>query len=138
MGLLERGGEVRARVIENVRKKTLHGLIREGVSPGSEVLTDSLPSYRGLEPEYSHGVVDHSREYVRDYVHTNGIENFWALLKRAIKGTYVRVSRQHLWRYLDEQAFRFNYRRVDDLDRFVRAVAGVFGKRLTYQELIAA
>jgi hypothetical protein len=80
-------------------------------------------------------VIDHAEAYVRGKVHTNGIENFWSLVKRAIKGTYVSVEPYHLFRYLDEEVFRFNGRETDDSDRFRDATGSIFGKRLTYQEL---
>jgi hypothetical protein len=73
-------------------------------------MTDAWGGYRGLNGEYVHEVVDHAIEYVDGTVHTNGVENFWSLLKRTLKGTYVNVEPFHLFRYLDEQAFRFNLR----------------------------
>ena len=88
------------------------------------------------QQKYTHKVVDHAVEYVRDNVHVNGLENFWSLLKRAIRGTYVSVEPFHLFRYLDEQAFRFNERHATDGSRFVQAVRAIVGKRLTYQHLI--
>jgi hypothetical protein len=95
--------------------------------------TDALASYDGLEAAYRHQVVDHAIEYVRGRVHTNGLENFWSLLKRGIKGTYVSVQPFHLARYLDEQAFRYNYRKgMNDGDRFDLAVRQIVGRRLTY------
>lgn len=109
--------------------------VRENVEPSSEVHTDALRSYRGLDPEYVHNVVDHAERYVDGHVHTNGLENFWSLLKRGIKGTYISVEPFHLFRYLDEQAFRFNERTGDDKDRFVKTLGSVAGQRLIYQEL---
>ena len=93
-------------------------------------------SYRGLDKEYVHKFVNHTETYVEGNVHTNSIENFWALLKRTIKGTYVSVEPFHLFRYLDEQAFRFNERTGTDQTRFVAALGSVTGKRLTYKQLI--
>ncbi len=143
MGLLERHGEdghskVKAKVVPNVRRKTLAPEVREHVEEGSEVFTDSLKSYSDLGAEYVHGVIDHAEKYVEGKIHTNGMENFWSLLKRAIKGTYVSVEPFHLFRYLDEQTFRFNNRKVSDGMRFLRAAAGIIGKRLTYAELTGA
>lgn len=137
-GLLERntqGSKVRTKVIFDRSRETLQGEIREHVEPGSEVFTDAHRSYGGLSPEYVHQFVDHAERYVDGNVHTNCMENFWSLLKRSIKGTYVSVEPFHLFRYLDEQAFRFNQRKVKDADRFVETVKQVAGKRLTYDEL---
>ncbi len=136
MGLLERHGEVRTKVVPDTRSRTLQVEVRENVEPGSEVHTDALKSYRGLDPEYVHNVVDHAEKYVDGHVHTNGLENFWSLLKRGIKGTYVSVEPFHLFRYLDEQAFRFNEREGEDSDRFAKTLGSVSGWRLTYSELI--
>jgi transposase-like protein len=126
MGMLERGGEIRAHVIPDTSGDVLKGAIREHVSAGSDVRTDSWRGYRGLNPDYVHRYVNYMKEYVRGSVHTNGLENFWALLKRAIKGTYVNVEPFHLHRYVDEQAFRFNNREASGGDgtRFVPAVLG--------------
>jgi transposase-like protein len=135
MGLLERHGKIKTKIVPDTRSRTLHVEIRESVEPGSEIHTDALRSYRGLDPEYIHNVVDHAERYVDGHVHTNGLENFWSLLKRGIKGTYVSVEPYHLFRYLDEQAFRFNEREYEDSDRFQKAIAGVAGRRLTYDEL---
>ena len=98
-------------------------------------LTDALPSYSKLEDEYVHQVIDHAECYARGHVHTNGLENFWSLLKRGIRGTYVNVEPFHLFRYLDEQAFRFNERKDNDAGRFIKAVAGYIGKGLKYAKL---
>ncbi len=84
---------------------------------------------------FIHNVIDHAEAYVNGEVHTNGLENFWSLLKRALKGTYVSVEPFHLFRYLDEQAYRFNQRKLSDARRFIEAAASVFGKRLTYDAL---
>jgi transposase-like protein len=144
MGLLERHGEDGhstikvAKVVPNVRRKTLAPEVREHVEEGSEVFTDSLKSYSDLGAEYVHGVIDHAEKYVEGKIHTNGMENFWSLLKRAIKGTYVSVEPFHLFRYLDEQSFRFNSRQLSDGLRFLKAARGIIGKRLTYSELTGA
>jgi transposase-like protein len=113
MGILERGGKVRTKVVDNTKKKTLQSEIREHVLAGSALFTDALKSYEGLD-EFQHEVVDHAVEYVRGEVHTNGLENFWSLLKRGLSGTYVSVEPFHLFRYLDEQAFRYNNRKGFD------------------------
>lgn len=135
MGLLERKGKVKAKVIKSVDRETLHTEIKDTIESGSNVFTDEWRSYQGLDETYVHEVINHSIEYVRDNVHTNGIENFWSLLKRTIKGTYVSVDPFHLSKYVDEQVFRFNERKDSDKDRFVKAVKGIIGKRLTYKEL---
>jgi transposase-like protein len=135
MGLLERHGEVRTAVVKNRKKKTLQREVKEHVAKGSELFTDDLKSYYGLDSEYVHQVIDHAEEYVRGNVHTNGIENFWCLLKRTLKGTYVSVEPFHLFRYLDEQSFRFNKRIGNDLYRFIEAAKCVTGRRLTFDEL---
>lgn len=140
MGLLERHGpdghsKVRTKVVPNVKRKTLTPEVRKHVEPGSEVFTDALPSYQDLSDAYIHAVIDHAEAYVNGKIHTNGLENFWSLLKRAIKGTYVSVEPFHLFRYLDEQSFRFNTRKVSDGARFLMAAAGIVGKRIMYKEL---
>jgi transposase-like protein len=135
MGLLERGGKVRTAVISNRRKALLQAEVRKHVEAGSALYTDALPSYSGLAQEYAHQVVDHAVEYVNGRVHTNGLENFWSLVKRGISGTYVSVEPFHLFRYLDEQSFRYNNRKGGAQARFELAMRNVFGKRLTYAEL---
>jgi len=140
MGILERGtdgkvSKVRTTVIPNRRKKAIQGAVREHVEAGAALYTDFLLSYDGLESDYAHKVVDHAVEYVRDNVHTNGLENYWSLLKRSISGTYVNVEPFHLFRYLDEQAYRFNNRKMTDAERFDMAVKGIVGKRLTFDQL---
>jgi len=135
MGILERGGKVRTKVVGNTKKKTLQAEIRQHLLSGSAIFTDSLKSYEGLN-EFQHEVEDHAVEYVRGEVHTNCLENFWSLVRRGINGTYVSVEPFHLFRYLDEQAFRFNNRKMTDGERFSIAVSGIVGKRLTYATLI--
>jgi transposase-like protein len=103
--------------VDNTKKKTLQSEIREHVLAGSALFTDSLKSYEGLN-EFQHEVVDHAVEYVRGEVHTNGLEKFWSLVKRGLNGTYVSVEPFHLFPYLDEQAFRYNNRKMKDGDRF--------------------
>lgn len=102
------------------------------------VYTDALASYNGLAADYVHEVIDHAEEYARGKVHTNGLENFWSLVKRAVKGTYVSVEPFHLFRYLDEQSFRFNARHDDDRGRFLSVLSSIVAKRLTYSELTGA
>lgn len=138
MGVLQRDGEVRAFVVPNRKKPTVQAKIREHVAPGSDVFTDALRSYEGLTPEYAHEAVDHAECYVRGNVHTNGLENFWSLLKRTLGGTYVAVAPFHLHRYVNEQVFRYNTRKGTDGERFLAVAANTTGKRLTYKELIAA
>ena len=142
MGLLERGtrkkaSRVHAKVIKSTERAILHGEITDKVETGSNVYTDSLVAYCGMDEAYLHQTVDHAVEYVRENVHTNSLENFWCLLKRTLKGTYVSVNAEHLFRYLDEQSFRFNERKENDQGRFLKAIAGIVGRRLTYVSLIA-
>jgi len=141
MGLLERHTEkgkskVRAQVVEDTRGETLQAVIRSNVDAGSSVFTDAWQAYRSLAPEYMHDFIDHAEAYVRDAVHTNGLENFWTPFKRCIKGTHVSVEPFHLGAYVDSEAFRFNNRDVKDGDRFRMAVNAIAGKRLTYKSLI--
>jgi transposase-like protein len=140
MGILERGGQVRTVVVPSRKKSVLQGEVRKHVEAGSALYTDFLLSYEGLASDYAHQVVDHAVEYVNGRVHTNGLENFWSLLKRGISGTYISVEPFHLFRYLDEQTFRYNNRAtkdnpLNDADRFMAAMIQVSGKRLTYAEL---
>ena len=136
MGMLERGGEVRTMVVENRKKSELQKQVREHVEVGAAIFSDELKSYEGLESDYQHAVINHAIEYVNGNVHTNGMENFWSLLKRGLHGTYVSVEPYHLFRYLDEQAFRFNHRLdMNDGDRFRLAIEHIVGKRLTWVEL---
>ncbi len=141
MGLLDRElRQVRAKVVPNVRRDTLQAEVLREVKHGSKVYTDEWIGYNALHQQFVHDVVNHVEGYVDGQVHTNGIENFWALLKRTLKGTYVAVEPFHLERYVDEQIFRFNNRAtkdnpLTDSDRFVAALAQVAGKRLTFAEL---
>ncbi|SRR5260221_7369194 len=140
MGLLERNTEkgksrVKVRMVQNTKRRSLFAEIKDGIAPGSNVYTDKLRSYEGLGREYVHGVIDHAERYVDGKIHTNGLENFWGLLKRSIRGTYISVEPFHLFRYLDEQAFRFNQRKDTDAGRFVRALSAIVGRRLTYRNL---
>jgi transposase-like protein len=138
VGVLERGGEIRATVTGSRRKKPLQAHIRENVEPGGAVYTDALMSYMGLAHQgYEHKVIDHAERYVDGKIHTNGLENFWSLLKRGLKGTYVSVEPFHLFRYLDEQVLRYNLRKqpMDDGKRFDAVMSHVLGKRLTYAKV---
>jgi transposase-like protein len=136
MGILERGGEVRTVVVGSRRKAVLQAEVKKHVEAGTALYTDALLSYDGLASEYAHQVIDHATQYVDGRVHTNGLENFWSLLKRGISGTYVSVEPFHLFRYLDEQTFRYNNRKdMDNADRFKLALSQIVGKRLTYAEV---
>ena len=136
MGILERKGDVRAKVVTDTNKETLQGEVKKNVEVGAEVFTDTHPSYKGLSPEFLHEAVNHAaEEYVRGCVHTQGIDNFWSLLKRALGGTYIAVMPFHLFRYVDEQAFRFNNRKFKDSERFLMACSTIPGRRLTYEIL---
>jgi len=139
-GILERGGEVRVFAVPDRRKKALQGEIVKHVEEGTPIYTDALMSYIGLKDRFQHQVIDHAQRYVEGRVHTNGLENFWSLLKRGLKGTYVAVEPFHLFRYLDEQAWRYNNRatkdvKIDDGDRFRIAMSHIVGKRLTFKEV---
>jgi hypothetical protein len=122
--------------VRRMHKQELQGNVREYVLKGSNVYTDENGSYRGLSSDYVHQVINHAVCYAKGHVHTNGLENFWSLLKRTIRGTYVSVEPFHLFRYLDEQAFRFNERKGTDAERFLKGILGVIGKRLQYVKLI--
>jgi transposase-like protein len=135
MGILERGGKVRAFVVPSRKKKVLQAEVKKHVEAGSALYSDALKSYDGLSQEYAHQVIDHAVKYVDGKVHTNGLENFWSLFKRGINGTYVSVEPFHLFRYLDEQCFRFNNRKMTDGERFSLAVRGIVGKRVMYDQL---
>jgi transposase-like protein len=142
MGLLERDTrQVRAKVVPNVKRETLQDEILKNVARGAKVYTDQFVGYDHLKKEkFIHETVCHLEEYVNGEVHTQGLDNFWSLLKRGLKGTYVAVEPFHLSRYVDEQAFRYNNRATKDnplknADRFVLAVSQIVGRRLTYAEL---
>jgi transposase-like protein len=141
MGLLDRDlRQVRAKVVPDVRRETLQAEVMKNVKHGSRVYTDEHVGYDLLHNRFVHDVVNHTETYVNGLVHTNGIENFWSLLKRTLAGTYVAVEPYHLDRYIDEQAFRFNNRAtkdnpLNDADRFMLALSQIVGKRLTYAEL---
>ena len=140
MGLLARHPEkgmsqVRLQELEGRQRRHLQPHVLRNVKAGATVNTDAFFSYVGLDKSYAHKVIDHAEAYVDGEVHTNGMENFWSLLKRAIKGTYVSIEPFHLFRYLDEQAFRFNNRKGADAMRFALALKGIINKRLTYAAL---
>jgi transposase-like protein len=145
LGILERGkdckqSKVRTKVVDNRKKKALQAEVRQHVEAGSALFTDALKSYEGMN-EFEHQVVDHAVEYVRGNVHTNGLENFWSLVKRGLHGTYVSVEPFHLFRDLDEQAYRYNNRKdeegepVSDFERFRSACSQIVGKPITWNQL---
>jgi len=136
MGMLERGGQVRAQVVEKRLKKSIDPVVTANVEDGSHVITDEAAVYEHLTNTYYHEVINHMTGYVREHVHTNGIENFWSLLKRGLHGTYISVEPFHLQAYVAEQVFRFNARKgMNDGDRFKKVLSQIVGKRLTYAEL---
>jgi transposase-like protein len=136
-GMLDRGTrEVRAKVVPNAKRETLQKEILAQVGFGSTIYTDNAPAYDHLKQKFVHDTVTHINEYVKGQVHTQGIENFWSLLKRGLNGTYVAVEPYHLSRYVDEQVFRFNNRiGMNDRMRFEKVLRQIAGKRLTYAEL---
>jgi transposase-like protein len=136
VGVKQRDGETRARIVGNTKRGTLQATVKENVASGTRVYTDALYSYTGLDRWYTHRTVDHAESYVHGRAHTNGLENFWSLLKRGLNGTYVSVEPFHLFRYLDERLFAYNLRELSDLGRFSTVLATVAGRRLTYAELI--
>jgi transposase-like protein len=141
-GLLDRDlRQVRAAVVPNARRDTLQNAILKNVKHGSKVFSDEAIAYNELQSRFVHEVVNKTETYVNGQVHVNGMENFWSLLKRSLKGTYVAVEPCHLERYVDEQVFRFNNRAtkdnpLNDSDRFLLALSQVAGRRLTFKELI--
>ena len=140
MGLLQRHGpdkpsQVRVLTVPTTRRRVLEPTVFETVETGSAVFTDELKSYDLLDGPFTHKVINHAEAYARGNVHTNGMENFWSLLKRAIGGTYVSVEPFHLFRYLDEQSYRFNHRKDTDAQRFAGVAGMVEGRRVTYREL---
>jgi transposase-like protein len=137
-GILDRElRQVRATVVPDIKRETLQNEILKNVRHGSTVYTDDAVAYEdGMQRRFVHDVVNHAETYVRGRVHTNGLENFWSLLKRTLRGTYVAVEPFHLNKYVDEQVFRFNNRKgLNDAQRFAIAMSQVVGKRLTYSEL---
>ena len=137
-GILKRGGEIRVQRVGNVEGDTLGANVIRHVAWGARVFTDAARAYSNLAGRFVHYTVDHSREYVRQgFIHTNGLENFWSLLKRSLKGTWTHVASFHLDRYCDEQAWRYNNRKVGDGVRFDTVLAATVGRRLTYRQLCA-
>ena len=135
-GILERDGEVRTEVILNSQEITLKANINKHVATGTHLFTDEAKGYFGLQANYVHDFINHAEAYAIGNVHTNGLENFWSLVKRNLSGTYVSVEPFHLFRYIDEQAFRYNNRKdMDDSDRFNKLLDQVTGKRLTYDQV---
>jgi transposase-like protein len=140
-GVLDRDlRKVPSKVVPNVRRDTLQNAILESVERGSKVYTDAAVGFDQLGKDFVHDVVNHAEEYVKGQVHTQGMENFWSLLKRTLRGTYVAVEPFHLDHYLDEQVFRYNNRAtrdnpLTDSDRFAFLMSQVAGKRLTYAQL---
>ena len=129
-------GAVSAAVVEHVDQRTLHGFVRANVEPSATLYTDELPAYRGMR-EFEHEAVKHSvGEYVREQAHTNGVESFWAVLKRGYHGTYHRMSRKHLGRYVQEFAGRHNLRDLDTVEQMTALARGMVGKRLRYRDLV--
>lgn len=137
MGVLDRKNrKVRTKVILDTKQETLIKEIKANVEPGSTVYSDGHDGYEGLTDEdYVHLVIEHATEYVNGQIHTNGIENFWSLLKRGISGTYVSVEPFHLFRYLDEQTYRYDFRQDNDFGRFERVSGRIEGQRVTYKGL---
>jgi transposase-like protein len=127
---------MRAQMVRTAKRKDVQTAVRENVEPGSFVMTDTLPSYIGLQDQFIHMAVNHALQYAEGRVHTNGLENFWSLMKRTLRGTYVACEPFHLQAYLDEQVFRFNNRELNDTGRFAAMLAGVTGKRLTLADLV--
>jgi transposase-like protein len=141
-GVLDRESrKVRAEVLPNVKRETLQNRILNEVAKGSKLYTDDAVAYNKLSEHFTHEVVSHLDGYVRGRVHTNGMENFWSLLKRSLHGSYVAVEPFHLFRYVDEQVFRYNHRKHDDdspmtdKERFEMALSQIAGKRLTFAEV---
>lgn len=136
-GVLERGGEVRATVVKSTDGNVLCHTVRKHVEPGATVYTDSHAGYSELCFTHPHATIDHAVKYVEGLVHVNGVENFWSLFKRCIKGTYVSIAPYHLQRYADEEAFRYNQRHGNDASRFARVMQSVIGRRVTWRHLTA-
>ncbi|MBV9301879.1 MAG: transposase [Acidobacteriaceae bacterium] len=128
-------------MIDNSQYQNVVPAVYENVEKGSHVYTDDLRSYFGLQADYLHDVINHTEAYVSGQIHTNGLENFWSLLKRGLGGTYVAVEPFHLFRYVDEQAFRYNHRKnadgskMSEADRFSSLCSQMVGRQLTYQQL---
>lgn len=146
-GILQRGdkktkrtSKVIAQVVPNAKLNTLSPIIHNSIEVGSNLYSDTAAAYtsHSFSASFIHEMIDHAQAYVQGRCHTNGMENYWSLFKRMIKGTYVSVDAPHLGRYVDEEMFRFNERGTNDAGRFALVMPGVVGKRLTYKELIGA
>ena len=140
LGLLERETEgkpkrIRVTVIPDRTKGVMQENVRPHVEQGSQIYSDDAGYYWRMDNEYAHGIVNHAEAYVVGNVHTNGLENFWSLLKRGLSGTYISVEPFHLFRYIDEQAYRFNNRKLTDAERFASVLKQIVGRRLTYEQL---
>jgi transposase-like protein len=136
MGMLERGGKVRAGVIKDRKAPTMRPALYNNVEAGSHIITDEHSTYPFIAGPYFHEVINHMDGYVRAHIHTNGIENFWSCLKRSVGGTYISVEPHHLDAYVVEQVFRYNNRRDhNDASRFAKVLSQVTGKHLTYAEV---
>lgn len=135
MGLLERGGRLRTKVLAKAVNPAMRQMIDDNVEAGAEMITDAASMYRSLSPKFIHNFIDHVEAYVRGHVHTNGLENFWSLMKRGLRGTYVSVEPFHLHRYVDEQTFRYNERFGTDGVRFLTVLRGIVDRRVTYKDL---
>jgi transposase-like protein len=137
LGMLERGGKIKTRILEDRKKANISPVMTECVEPLAKIITDEFPTYGYLETPYRHEVINHAIEYVRGHVHTNGIENFWSLLKRGLRGTYISVEPAHLEAYVAEQVFRYNNRKnLNDKGRFEHVMTGIAGHTLSYAKLI--
>ena len=138
LGMLERGGKVRAGMIEDRFRETMQPVVLANVAAGAHIITDEHAAYPFIANRtYFHEVINHVEGYVNAHIHTNGIENFWSLLKRGLNGTYVSVRPFHLDKYVNEQVFRYNNRKdIGDSGRLALVVEQGFGRRLTYKQLI--
>jgi transposase-like protein len=134
-GLIERQGEVRATVVPAADAAEIHAIIHKHVEKGANLYTDEATAYAGLDQHFIHEAINHAEAYVRENVHTNSMENFWALFKRCIKGTFVHVAPFHLQRYVDEEVCRFNARKTDDARRFAEVMSRTVGRRVTWRQL---
>ena len=138
MGMLERGGRVKAQVIASRNKMHMNPVMTDSIEAGANLITDEFSTYGVLDTPYNREVITHAMEYVNGHIHTQGIENFWSLLKRGLRGTYISVEPFHLDAYVKEQVFRYNNRKdSDDFTRFATCIMGIQGKRLTYADLIS-
>ena len=139
IGMKDRdSNEVRVEVVPDTKKPTLQGFVREHAEPGAAVYTDEHRSYIGLNADFDHESVNHRvGEYVDGMIHTNGMESFWSMLKRAHKGTFHKMSPKHLHRYADEFAGKHNIRDSGTLAQMRDTVARFVGRRLLYRDLVA-